>query len=120
VYEQAVQHSWVDMDLERAKQGYTVQAFGARNVAPAPMPLPVVPRTARPAVAPTMPGPVAGLAPLVNYPPMPPLVPPVGQGGQGVFNALGNYWNNVRAGVQPHPTQAAPMAGSNGQPPHGP
>ena len=112
--------AWVDMDLERAKQGYTVQAFGARNVAPAPMPLPVVPRTARPAPAPSMPGPVAGLAPLVNYPPMPPLAPPVGQGGPGVFNALGNYWNNVRAGVQPHPAQAAPMAGSNGQPPQGP
>ena len=115
--------AWVDMDLERAKQGYTVQAFGARNVAPAPMPLPVVPRTARPAVAPTVPGPVPGLSPLVNYPPMPPLVAPAapaGQPGPGVFNALGNYWNNVRAGLQPHPAQAAPMVGSNGQPPQGP
>ena len=112
--------AWVDMDLERAKQGYTVQAFGARNVAPTPMPLPVVPRTARPAVAPTIPGPVPGLSPLVNYPPVPPPAAPEGQSGPGVFNALGNYWNNVRAGLAPHPAQAAPMAGSNGQPPQGP
>ncbi|HLL78881.1 MAG TPA: hypothetical protein VKT25_05240 [Ktedonobacteraceae bacterium] len=66
--------AWVDMDLDRAKQGYEVRGFGLRSAAPAaPMsgygaaraPVQTVQPKAAPASVTNAPG--AGLSPLATY-----------------------------------------------------
>lgn len=119
----------VDMDLDRAKQGYVVQGFGmARggSTASAPsllngMAKAVSPRASQPPVAypkqapmyPTQ-GPMSGHPTAVPVPAATYPVPPAAGSGQSQGNLFSNLWGNRRGAASPPPVaQAAVMPGAS-------
>ena len=120
----------IDMDMDRAKQGYTVRGFGqaastalsslqgGKFASPVARPnMPAVPKQSPLYQPPQLSGgngspTVPFQQPTVSYPPLPTAAPvsPGSSAGQG--NPLANWWNSKVAGTISAPQT---MVASNGQ-----